>query len=668
MEPGEPVENTEWSTVVSREANRERQEELFKTAQRLAAVGGWEYDLSTERLYWTDEVRRLFEVPLDYEPTLEEAIGFFHPADQPAVRKTINKAIDDRKAFEAEWRVETAESNRRWVRVHGELRQAGSSSRLQGAVVDSTDRKQHKQRLNKLFETSRTLLDASTTEEIATIAVEAAREVLDLPINGIHLYDADRETLRPAAMTQEAAETFGEIPTFEADQAVAWITFESREPQRYDDVRTAPTVYAAETPIRSELVLPLGDHGVFLAGSTEPAAFDDRTQSLANILAADVETALEQLAHETELRETSERLETIIQHTPDALFVLDDEGRIIEANDQACVSLGYDCLGDSKACSTLLGSHWSDVSTVATAGDSETDGESPTATDPLAVLRENPEMVVTTESRHTCRDGSRVPVRVRIARIDHDADGAFLAIARDISELSAQQRQLQRQNEHLEQFASVISHDLRSPLSVAKAGVTVAQHKGEGYGDSLERVGRAHDRMGTLIENLLRVAKNGQTMDESDLEPIKLSAVVTRSWQTVSTGRAELCLETDRRVVADESRLRQLVENLVRNSIEHGSATESQSKDHDEDTALTVRVGRLPGGFYIEDDGHGISESARERIFEPGYTTHDEGTGYGLEIVRTIVEAHGWSISVTDSAEGGARFEITGLEHGLPKE
>ena len=681
MEPAEPVDDTEKRPVVSRESSQERQQELFEAAQRLAAVGGWEYDLSTEQLYWTDEVRRIHELPLAYEPTLETAIGFFHPADQPAVRETIERAVDDGDSFEAEWRLETAEGNQRWVRIHGEIRQGSSTDRLQGAVVDITDRKQHKQRLNRLFETSRELLEASTTDEIATIAVDAAREILDLSINGVHLYDRDANALRPAAMTQDAIDTLGSIPTFGPGEAIAWEAFNSGEPQSYDDVRTAPNVYKPQTPIRSELVVPLGDRGVFLAGSTEANAFDDRTLSLAKILAADVETALKQLARNTELRETTEQLETIIKHTPDALFVLDDDGLIIEANDQAHTSLGYDNVDGTR--SALLGTHWSEISTE-TAASSETDDSSTTATDPLATLRENSETVVTTESRHTRRDGSTVPVRVRITRIDRDVDGAFLAIARDISDLTAQQRQLRRQNEQLEQFASVISHDLRSPLSVAKAGVAVAAHRGDGYGDSLERVDRAHDRMGTLIENLLRLARNGQTMDEADLEVIELSDVVTRSWQTVSTDGAELCIEADRHVIAEESRFRQLVENLIRNSVEHGSTSsrpqaddsvehgsmdsQTQSTDHDKDVGLTVRVGTCSGGFYIEDDGQGISEAERETIFEPGYTTHDGGTGYGLEIVRTVAEAHGWEITVTDSPDGGARFEITGVESTLSGE
>ena len=78
---------------------------------------------------------------------------------------------------------------------------------------------------------------------------------------------------------------------------------------------------------------------------------------------------------------------------------------------------------------------------------------------------------------------------------------------------------------------------------------------------------------------------------------------------------------------------------------------------------VTVRVGPLSGGgFYVEDDGPGIPEDERDQVFESGYTTERDGTGFGLNIVREIVEAHGGAISLTESDEGGARFEITGIE------
>ena len=85
---------------------------------------------------------------------------------------------------------------------------------------------------------------------------------------------------------------------------------------------------------------------------------------------------------------------------------------------------------------------------------------------------------------------------------------------------------------------------------------------------------------------------------------------------------------------------------------------------------MTVTVGTLgdgaespperdaTDGFFVEDDGTGIPETDRDRVFERGYSSDDRGTGFGLHIVEQIAEVHGWRVSVTESESGGARFEV----------
>jgi signal transduction histidine kinase len=154
--------------------------------------------------------------------------------------------------------------------------------------------------------------------------------------------------------------------------------------------------------------------------------------------------------------------------------------------------------------------------------------------------------------------------------------------------------------------------------------------------------------MQTLIDDLLRLAREGETDVERDA--IDLAAVVESCWQTVETADADLRIETDAVVRADESRIKQLLENLVRNAIEHGG----------ED--VTVTVGDLDDGFFVEDDGTGIPEAKRATLFEREPTRTDAGTRFGLSIVRQIVESHDWYVDVTEGAAGGARFEFTGVE------
>jgi len=243
-------------------------------------------------------------------------------------------------------------------------------------------------------------------------------------------------------------------------------------------------------------------------------------------------------------------------------------------------------------------------------------------------------------------DGTRIPYEFNATRLD-GPDGdvlGFAGIGRDISETLEYERRLERQNERLEEFASVLSHDLRNPLNVAEGRLEIEREPRES--DHLDAVAEAHERMETLIEKLLTLARDGDIA--TDLQSVPVDAVAAESWETMATEEASLVVADELTVEADESRLQQLFENLLRNAVDHGPV------------GVTVRVGALPDGrgFYVADDGPGIPVDERDQVFESGYTTGGEGIGAGLSIVERVVDAHGWSIRVTESRDGGARFEI----------
>jgi len=218
--------------------------------------------------------------------------------------------------------------------------------------------------------------------------------------------------------------------------------------------------------------------------------------------------------------------------------------------------------------------------------------------------------------------------------------------ARSALEVIDQRLRLRQQNERLDEFASVVSHDLRNPLAVAAGRLDLA--KEECDSEHLEAVGRALDRMEALIEDVLTLARTGESLREP--EPVTIPDIIEKCCQTVDTKDSELVVESEPTIMADKSRLRQLLENLLRNAVQHGG----------ED--VTVTVGVLDDGFYVEDDGSGIPEHERQEVFDAGYTTAEEGTGLGLSIVQRVGQAHRWSISVTEGSAGGARFEITGVQ------
>jgi len=297
--------------------------------------------------------------------------------------------------------------------------------------------------------------------------------------------------------------------------------------------------------------------------------------------------------------------------------------------------------------------------------------------------------------------------------------------ALDITERKEHERELSRRNEYLDEFASVVSHDIATPLGVVENKARLVEMTGET--DHVADIFDATDRIRQLTDDLLKLARQGKRVGET--EPVSLEAAARRVWQSVDRPGATLVVESTARVEASPERLYQLLENLLGNAVEHGStgpvpdastvdapATVASSDDGRTDAsestgtttsveadasteetdesaatalervhgdgshppadgrddtvtgggddreyaAVTVRVGTLEDGFYVVDDGPGIPEAERDDVFEQGYTTGHDGTGLGLAIVDRIIEAHGWSVGVTDGDAGGARFEVTG--------
>ena len=223
---------------------------------------------------------------------------------------------------------------------------------------------------------------------------------------------------------------------------------------------------------------------------------------------------------------------------------------------------------------------------------------------------------------------------------------------------------LQRERDRLEEFAGVVSHDLRNPLQTASGRAELLAETVDS--DHVPPLRRALSRMETLIDDLLTLAREG--MHVEDVGEVDLVGLAREAWETTDPSAATLRIEPDHLWIrADEPRLRQLLENLVRNAVDHGATTSRAASDDSVEhagDAVAVTVGGIADGrgFYVEDDGPGIPEADREDVFDAGYTTSESGTGFGLSIVRQIAEAHGWDVRVTDGDDGGARFEVTGVE------
>ncbi|ELY43428.1 sensor histidine kinase [Natronorubrum sulfidifaciens] len=187
-------------------------------------------------------------------------------------------------------------------------------------IRDVTDRHEYERVVTSLHEVTRWLLESDDPEEICAVAVHAGGDLLDLPISGVWLLDDEQGYLDPVAGTAGAHEEFGGLPRFSPGEGLVWDVFEDGSVTRFDDLEERSGLYNPDTPIRSEIIAPIGTHGVLMTGSLAVDHFDETDVDLVSILVENTRAALDRATRERVLRERtaelehrSERLESVAE-------------------------------------------------------------------------------------------------------------------------------------------------------------------------------------------------------------------------------------------------------------------------------------------------------------------------------------------------------------------
>ncbi|UTF53012.1 GAF domain-containing sensor histidine kinase [Natronosalvus rutilus] len=513
-----------------------------------------------------------------------------------------------------------------------------------------------------------TTLDASTSvESVYEHALTAAADVLSFEAASIC-------TQRDERLIPRAVYANHLIPgqALSANAGIAGRTLATGATILVDDLRDETNAAPTCDSFRSVLSVPIANDGIFQAFSSEPDAFSDLDRQIGETLVAIVVNARTSVEYEAALETERDRFAALFENVSDAAVQYRIEGeryRIERVNSAFVRVFGRDA-------ESIVGESIADV--LEAPGDG---ADEPTRT-PL--IEHAPDGETETEVIRNTPSGPRPFLRQTVPIATDDETTRGYRIYTDLTALKVRERELERQNERLDQFASIVSHDLRNPLTVANGYLGFVRDELGDDHDAVTTIQQAHDRMEQLIDDVLAVARKGD--ETGNLELVRLSTVAEQAWEHVDTRDARLELDDGGVWVdADPTRLLQLFENLFRNSVEHGSAldqresraddavkqgtasvlSESESGDGPPGTrgesAVYVRVGTCDDGFAVEDDGPGIPPSEREVVFDSGYSTGSGSTGLGLAIVERIADEHGWSVECTDGSAGGARFEFTGV-------
>ena len=294
-----------------RERELQRTKDLLQQAGNIASVGGWELDLTGEssEMTWSDELYRIHGISSDTDIDLETAVEFYHPQDQPKIRQYFQQAVQDGDSYDMEVRLQPTEDSMRWVRAIGEPVYEGDDVvRVRGSIQDITQQKERELALESLHEATRGLLGVDNDTETARLVVDTAQTVLDVAGVAVYLLDESTNMLDAVSSSKgfERLCESGPVGASDAD-SLLWNTYVTGRPTVFDDTQAVANSQVFGPEVGGGLLVPLGDHGVFVV-ATEERAVDPETRQLAETLVATTEAAFDRLESEATLRERDEEL------------------------------------------------------------------------------------------------------------------------------------------------------------------------------------------------------------------------------------------------------------------------------------------------------------------------------------------------------------------------
>jgi PAS domain S-box-containing protein len=228
----------------------------------------------------------------------------------------------------------------------------------------------------------------------------------------------------------------------------------------------------------------------------------------------------------------------------------------------------------------------------------------------------------------------------------------------DVTERKRRERELQLQNKQLDQFASLVSHEIQSPLADVRQRVdsSLEHVRAENRGDLLQ-ARRSLEDVDELVDDILSMTSQGGAVGPEDANRVSLATAADGAWWDVTQRELPATMNAeDFEVLADPDRLERILVNLFENAVKYGG------EDVIVDVGLIDDEVTGEQGFYVEDDGPGLPENARHAVFDAGVSGSDGSPGLGLAIVETMAEAHDWEVRVTDGKMGGARFEFVDVD------
>ena len=598
----------------TRSVELERALDLLQHTERTANVGGWEIDVSTQDLYWSDQLTEILRWEHE-EPPLDEALDLYHPDDRPIVEAAIRDALDEGEPIDVEARVQPSTGGERWLRIIGTPELVnGAVVSLRGAAQDITERKERELELQKHEE-----LTEAANDVIVSIDEHSTIQNINPKVEEVFGYSQ--------------GELIGESLTILMPDGLA-------EQHRSGVERYLETGERSLDWEGTQLT------GIHANGSEIPLSVSfSEVEYEGNLYFSGILRDITQRKErERELQRIRDRMEFALTST---------ESIVWDWN------VNEDRVTFHPSAEPLYGTtveNWNDfISLVHPDDRAQVEAGIEQALETGEPKSEEIRIIRDGEIRWIDAPGELVE--------DEDGTTRMVGVVRDITERKTYEQQLEESNKRLEQFAYAASHDLQEPLRMVSSYLQLIERR---YEDDLDEVGQEFlgyavdgaNRMRAMVQGLLKYSR--VDTEGTSMEPVDLNEVIANVREDLAIPIAErdadIAVNELPEVFGDEHQLRQVFQNLFHNAIQYSG---------DEPPRVQVSAERN-GAFCtvsVADNGIGIDPNEHDRIFELFERLHSQdgpgGSGIGLALCERIIERHGGEIWVESDDGDGSTFRLT---------
>lgn len=645
-------------------------------AQKIAHIGSWEFDSATQTLIWSDEMFRILGLnPQQATPSYAQYIRQIHPDDRQIWQNHMLNAIAQGQSFQIDFRLFRPDGSMRYVSSRGlvHCKQEGQGVRLLGTLMDITERKQTEAAQRESEEQLRQIF-VQAPIGMALIAPEGTfLQVNQAFCQMLGYTETELKALNYGEITHPEDLVY-ELPYIKqcCKGEISSYQIEKRYLKKPGDFLFTHLTCSVVRDQQGRLIYGLA----MIQDNTERKQAEQELQR---------QTQYRQLLAEMALRiRASLQIEVILQTAVTELKQLLQADRVLfyrllpNCNGtvvaEAVVNGWQSLLGRELVNHCLEGEYlkqyqqeihaWPDV---------EQAGFHPCHLEMLQEFNIKANLIVPVFLKdkiwgmlfvHQC-GATRQWNSLEIDLLRQLADQLSIALAQAhlLEQATNHSEELARSNRELEQFAYVASHDLQEPLRTLASYAKLLSRR---YGNQLDEKGNRFIqyiseeavRMQVLINDLLRysrVGRQAQTFAPCDCAAVfdvvvrGLEGAIANSGATITRGELPI-------IMADETQMVQLLQNLISNAIKYRSTqppvihfgAESQDQQW---------------LFWVRDNGIGLDLKYAERIFVIFQRLHTQeeysGTGIGLAIAAKIVEGHGGRIWVESEVEKGSTFYFT---------